>query len=232
MKSNKQQKITNNYIFVIGSIGVGKSTFIDCLLDRIKDLHPIHIKEFIDYDPEGEVKLNMNLRGEMSAFDFQKYIVDCYFNQFRNYHHKTLVVERHPQESLLFASQFLTRPDYNKLDVYIKNMCQIYGVPLLWECNVTTKENNQLEDMENIIDDIKPLINSFDDLVINLIVDEREQVDRIRMRNRESDQKYLTDAGLRYLRKINGMYTQLRASKFGIYDRDEKTNVFVFKGIQ
>lgn len=228
MKSNKQQKISNNFIFVIGSIGVGKSTFIDCLLDRIKELHPIHIKEFIDYDPEGETKLNMNLKGEMSSFDFQKYIVDCYFNQFRNYHHKTLVVERHPQESLLFASQFLTKQEYDKLDIYIKNLCQIYGVPLLCECNATTIENVEIDETVNAV---KELINSFDDLVINLIIDEREQVDRIRLRNRESDQKYLTDAGLRYLRKINGMYTQLRAAKFGFYKQENETNVFVFKGI-
>lgn len=229
IENKKPNKTTNNYIFVTGSIGVGKSTFIDLLQDRLKNMSPQLVKEFIDYDIQGEAKLDQHLNGEIGSFEFQKYIIDCYFNQFRNHHGKTLIVERHPMESLVFASQCLTKKEYADLQNYIINMCQVYEVPLIKECDQISIEHYDTEEAVYIASEA---INSHDNLVIHLFVNEVEQIERIRGRNRESDQKYLVEEDMKYLRTINKKYKELRISFYDIDVVDEDSNVFVLKGFK
>lgn len=222
-------KFHNTFIFVTGSIGVGKTTIIESIRDEMTNTTPIIIKEFIDYDPEGESKLNQNLANEFGSFEFQKYVVDCFFNQIRNYHYKTLIVERHPMESLLFAKHYLTKTEYENLKNYIVNLCRTYEVPLMNECDVAYIDNIDINDVVNVV---RGLINTQENLIIHVLIDEQRQVENLRMRNRESDIKYLIEKDMKYLQDVNNQYKRLRATNYKFDEEIGDKTIFSFTGFK
>lgn len=215
------------FIFISGTIGAGKSTVIDKLMD-VFDNKPFLIKEYIDYDQDGEKKLNQFLRNEISAFEFQRYVIDCVFSQFvdflNNYSHQTNIIiwERHPLESLIFGAQKLTLPEMEMLYYYIQNLCYGLGVPFPNECtfiNIKSKDNKIDENcsyIEKICDKIFDIKKANMNLLIHLSVDKIDQTKRLIRRSRYSDRGYLMDRGLEYLDKINYAYSKMPSIKYVI----------------
>ena len=214
------------FIFISGSIGAGKSTVIDKLRD-VYDNKPYLIKEYIDYDQCGETKLNEFLEQKITPFEFQKYVVDCAFNQFvsimndSNKQSNIVIWERHPMESLIFAAQKLPVSELERLYDYIFNLCEKLGVPLPSECTfLNIKKNTSTEcyssNIEKICDKIFDFKSSNMNLLIHLNVDEREQTKRLLKRSRESDKLYLMERGMEYLRRINISYSIMPAISYNI----------------
>lgn len=204
-------KTRNSFIFISGSIGVGKTTIMDVIQYILPKHNGVLIKEYIDYDPKGESMLNKHLNNEISPFEFQKYIVDCFFNQLEKYQRQTIIVERHPLESLIFAIHTLTKKEYNDLKNYIINLCEIYEVPLMNQCTLVIMHDIDINDIENFVRDV---VNDVDDIVISVSLNESKQIQNIRNRGRESDTKYLIEKDLKYLRSINEGYRKARIHGF------------------
>lgn len=219
--------IEYQFIFISGSIGAGKSTVIDKLMD-VYDNKPFLVKEYIDYDPEGEQKLNQFLKNEMPAFEFQKYVVDCVFSQFvdflNNYSNQTNIIiwERHPMESLIFGAQKLSFPEMKMLYHYIHNLCYNFGIPLPNECtfinikNSDHKLDHSCSYIEKICDKIFDVKKSNMNLLIHLNVDKIDQTKRLMKRARYSDRGYLMDSGMEYLDKINYAYSKMPSISYEI----------------
>ena len=214
------------FIFISGSIGAGKSTVIDKLRD-IYDNKPFLVKEYIDYDQCGSDKLEKFLKGDITPFEFQKYVVDCAFQQFitfmNDYAKQSNVViwERHPLESLIFAAQKLTPQELEQLYHYIFNLCTKLGVPLPSECTFVNikkcpKVNFDNSNIDKICDKIFDFKTANMNLLIHLNVDEQEQTKRLLQRNRDSDRSYLMEKGMEYLRRINVTYSAMPGISYNI----------------
>lgn len=214
------------FIFISGTIGAGKSTTIDKLLD-VYDNKPVLIKEYIDYDPKGSDKLNDFLMGKIPPFDFQKYVIDCAFKQFIDFINDVnkksnmVIWERHPLETLIFASQKLTLQELEQLYNYVFNLCQTLGVPLPTECTfVNIKKKNQLNNepttLERVCDKIFDLQKTSMNLLIHLNVEDKEQTKYLLKRGRESDKNYLMEKGMEYLRRINLSYSVMPTISYNI----------------
>lgn len=201
------------YLFLCGSIGVGKSFLLEKLQEYYVLKKVLFIKEYIDWDENGDNKLNEFLEGKVTALDFQYYIVNSYFEQLISRDYELIVFERHPIESLLFASQKLTIEELFKLYCYIKNMCELYKVPLPENCFYDYIEN---KDAEASIKEITELVKMYPSVLIHLTVDEYEQGKRLMKRGRFSDKEYLSDENLYYLRKINYDYASMSVFRYNI----------------
>lgn len=214
------------FIFISGSIGAGKSTVIDKLRD-VYDNKPFLVKEYIDYDQCGNEKLDKFISGEIAPFDFQKYVVDCAFQQFIGFMNdcrkqtNMIIWERHPLESLIFGAQKLTLEELEQLYDYICNVCHNLGIPLPSECTfVNIKKNAQADcdcsNIEKICDRIFDFKSTNMNLIIHLNVDEKEQTKRLMRRDRASDRSYLMEKGMEYLRRINVTYSIMPGISYDI----------------
>ena len=118
-----------------------------------------------------------------------------------------LICERHPVESLLFASQKLTYSELLELYEYVYNMCDKLQIPFPKDCGFmridTDKNSNTLYKK------ITNMKENYYHLLVHLDVNEKNQTKRIFQRGRKSDTRYLTETGMEYLRKINLCYRAL-----------------------
>lgn len=214
------------FIFISGTVGVGKSTIIDKLMDEYEN-KPCLIKEYIDFDYEGAEKLDKFLLGVTSAFEFQKYVVDCAFSQFigwmnnPNKPSNIVIWERHPMESLIFAAQRLTIYQMERLYNYIFNLCQSLGVPLPSECHFVEIKNgkNAVYNQSRTEKICKSIMNSKTqnpNMIVHLSVDDKQQTKNLLSRGRPSDKGYLMEKGMEYLRKINLTYSLMPTINYDI----------------
>lgn len=111
------------YVIISGNIGSGKTTLFNVLKDKLKgECH--FIPEYIDGDAKrGQTMLNDYLKGNLSAYDFQDYILDYYKSALAmmdNCYHPS-IIERSPIEGIeVFAKNDvmngrLTEEEYNEL---------------------------------------------------------------------------------------------------------------------
>lgn len=205
------------FIFVSGSIGVGKSTFISEIIKRFADQNVTIIKEYIDYDPDGNQKLNNFLERDISPMEFQKYIIQCYLDQIMNNKHSDIFIfERHPMESLIFAkSSFESNYEFDLLKNYITNLCSRLRIPYQHENQIIDIRHTSDTDYDAIY---KNIIKGTGIITCYLSVDLDIQFYRIAKRSRESDNIYLEEENLHYLNEINRLYHTIRDNDFD-YDR-------------
>lgn len=125
------------HIFLSGSVGVGKTTALKTFDEVYGNfVNMIIIKEYIDYDTEGEARLTACQQGDMTLYDFQLYIMDMLEQQLNcdDYEGAKIVVwERHPEEALEIFSTDLTTVEKKKLKDRLEMLSQLYGFPLLSE---------------------------------------------------------------------------------------------------
>lgn len=207
------------YIFVSGSVGVGKSTIIQ-FLSRTFKKNVFYVKEFIDFDPQGEKKLNDYLANKDTALQFQHYILDCYRMQFDSFQCKysdICLIERHPEENLIFVKNQLTTKELDTLETATKDLLKRYNIPSLSEIDEVIFNFDSPAMMENVaklLDFLNERIQSHSIteknkkktcVRIRVECSEETQMKRIRSRGRGSDNYYLQNK--EYLKTINKLYS-------------------------
>ena len=109
-------------IGIYGPVGSGKSTLLEELKSYIPNSYII--PEYIDKLPDAETKLKMYLEGNISAFEFQQYVLD-YFeqtaNELQTSSYDFIFVERLPVEGIQFFAKLdllngrITSEQYDEL---------------------------------------------------------------------------------------------------------------------
>lgn len=214
---NNNFKRSGKFIFVSGSIGVGKSTFINEIIKRFADQNVTVIREYIDYDTRGNQMLNNFLERSITPMEFQKYIIQCYLDQLvDNKNSDIFIFERHPMESLIFAkSSFESNFEFELLRNYITNLCNRLGIPYQNENQIIDIRHTPDTDYDAIY---KNIIKGTGVITCYLNVELDMQFYRIAKRSRESDNIYLEEENLHYLNNINRLYHNVRDNDFN-YDR-------------
>ena len=125
------------HIFLSGSVGVGKTTALTTFDSVYGDfVNMVIIREYIDYDVEGEARLTACQKGDLALFDFQMYIIDLLEQQLNTDSYdvaKVVVWERHPEEAIEIFSSELTVDEKKKLKDRLDMLSELYGFPLLKE---------------------------------------------------------------------------------------------------
>lgn len=136
-------EFTKQHIFISGSIAVGKTTVMKCLNEYLHEREDIKfIKEYIDYNADGEKYLEKLHNGEISNYQFQLYVIQCYDKQLNtiDYEESDVVIwERHPLEALdIFCKEDITLTDKERLEIIlrIETLCDKYKIPQLIENNI------------------------------------------------------------------------------------------------
>ncbi|EKE37533.1 hypothetical protein ENU1_193710 [Entamoeba nuttalli P19] len=131
-----QYNFGKQHFFIGGSIGTGKTTLVNLILEYMDFYsHTVVIKEFINYDKGGEIKLHHLHNRLISNYEFQQYVLDCYEKQLNSelYEEADFVLwVRHPIESLeIFCknNDSLSVKERSQLDLRMKQMCRRYSIP-------------------------------------------------------------------------------------------------------
>lgn len=204
---------SKKYIFISGSIGVGKSTFINELIQRFNNQNIAVIREYIDYDPEGNKKLNNFLERITPPIEFQKYIIRCYLEQLMKAKEADILIfERHPMESLIFAkNSFESKMELYSLANYIQNFCIRMNIPLQHDNQILDIWHDDTINYDSIF---KNIVSGTGIVTCYLRVNLETQFYRIAIRGRESDQIYLEEENMTYLNSINKLYDRLENENF------------------
>ena len=208
----RKELTERTFIFLCGTIGAGKSTLLEQLGKLFVNANPTLIKEYIDYDPEGDKQLNDYFRGNITCIDFQRYILQCYQKQIRESNSKLLIFERHPMENLIFASYSMSPEQLKGLWRMTKIMCEIEGIPMPWECAIQIFDADNKEVADRIYEISKDTYN----ILCHLEVSDSLQYYRLISRGRESDLKYVQELNQSYLHRINTIYNALSANHYQI----------------
>lgn len=137
-------------IFVSGPVGVGKTKFLNALYEKIQKQYEgtntqIHvIPEFIDGDGEtAHIMLDKYIRNEMSAYEFQNYVISFYEKYIRSIIDKVdendiIIFERLPDESVAIFSNIsyqkglMTQLEFKKLYNKALEIDTKFGIPSLF----------------------------------------------------------------------------------------------------
>lgn len=212
IKNSMENDNKKHYAFISGTIGAGKSTTIESIRNLMVNYDVGIVKEYIDYDEHGEEKLNGFLTGQMSTFEFQAYIAACYHKQISTLPNKYIIMERHPMESLIFASTKLSPVELQKLYELIYNMCDMLKIPLPWQCTFKKYNTTEQSTVVRIFEDIT--VHSH--LMCHLEISPEIQFERLLTRHRDSDINYLSEPKMKYLDKINDIYQCMTVSGYNL----------------
>ncbi|GAB1223209.1 hypothetical protein ENUP19_0138G0010 [Entamoeba nuttalli] len=142
---NKYKTLAYNkkHLFISGSISTGKTMLCNLLFEYLDYYTPVaYIKEYIDYNTDGEFKLKLLHDGLISNFEFQNYILDCYETQLNSsiYEDADIVIwDRHPIESLevfCATNNSICNEQRLKLRLRIEQLSRRYQIPQLTNKNV------------------------------------------------------------------------------------------------
>ncbi len=210
----------NKKIIISGSVGVGKTTTINdiCKLLNIYDINYKIIPEYIDGDINGRNMLDKCINKEISAFEFQKYIInyfDSYLSNLKVNKDDVIIFERLPDESVLcFAyidkiNKVITEEEYNILYNMCVKLDDKYNIPSYFkQLNNTYFELCKTE-INNIISS-KVLhllnLNDYTNIIIGLYNDEYECLLRIKERNRSSE---VNNYSLTTIKQFNNIYNKI-----------------------
>lgn len=199
-------------VFIDGSIGVGKTTTVTLLSKLLENSHFYVVKEYIDLDPIiGNKKLELNLKGELSDYDFQSYIISCTERQLHSIEFDTariVIWERHPLKGLeVFGKPKLSPTDYIKLKMRLEGLLDHYGVELEpWFSNFDTSSLSPLFVANAILNEIgEAFIEDAAYVAIRLKCSNiYEQQKRIMERGRDIERMFYSD--IENLIKVNDKY--------------------------
>ncbi|EDR27730.1 hypothetical protein EDI_113690 [Entamoeba dispar SAW760] len=132
------------HIFIGGGIATGKTTMLN-LLNEYMDYYTntLLIKEYIDYDKEGVIKLKQLFNGLITDYEFQTYVLNCYEKHLNSpiYENADFILwDRHPSEALeIFCKDenSLSKEERNKLKQRLEQIYRRYEIPLLTNNDVS-----------------------------------------------------------------------------------------------
>ncbi|EDR26169.1 hypothetical protein, conserved [Entamoeba dispar SAW760] len=188
------------HIFISGSISVGKTMLCNLLFEYLDYYTPIaYIKEYIDYNNDGEFTLKHLHDSLISNFEFQNYVLDCYETQLNSsiYEDADIVIwDRHPIESLeVFCANnnSLSNEQRQKLKLRIEQLSRRYQIPQLTNKDVsvinidTSRISTELIEEALVNTFIHPLLLGLSDGSIYVFLfcsDTNTQFKRLTKRNR------------------------------------------------
>ena len=188
-----------------GPVGSGKTTLLNELKTRLPNCYII--PEYIDILPDAEIKLNNYLKGSMSAFLFQDYILD-YFESMANKYKSSLydyiLVERTPVEGIVFFAKLdlinnrLSQNQYNYLLERAQSLT-FYPNPLNDNALTIHTDNITPDQLTQLITSSISIIN-----VIKLRASLPTIKQRIQQRGRICELEHYTDD---YLKTMIEAYT-------------------------
>ncbi|EDR23964.1 hypothetical protein EDI_010070 [Entamoeba dispar SAW760] len=131
------------HVFLSGGLAVGKTTILNYIRSVCFNVDDIFfVQEYIDYDVEGEKRLESLHNGLIKNYQFQKYVLQCYKKQFKRNEFKNarvVIWERHLGEALsIFCENDDSLTDEERKDIKneIDYLCEIYDIPGLNNINV------------------------------------------------------------------------------------------------
>lgn len=212
----------NTKLIITGGVGVGKTTTIDKICHKLSEhnIKYIVVPEYIDGDIKGNKMLDMFINHEISAYDFQYYILqyfDDYLSGLNTPNDEILVFERLPDDSLTcfanisFKNKLMTEEEFKKLYIKCVSLDKKFNLPSYF----TNFSNNDimfcktLNTTDNVDEIFNVLINNKEtskNLLVGLYNDNEECLHRIRQRNRESEVKSYT---LEVINRFNTHYERI-----------------------
>lgn len=114
-------------VIIAGGVAVGKSSIISSV-SRYLDTQGvkwIYVPEYIDVKEDGLEQLNKYLRGEITVYEFQKYVIeyyDEYLSQLKVDGDEVLIFERGIDDAITCFSNL----DYASGKLTIEELCKLY----------------------------------------------------------------------------------------------------------
>lgn len=210
----------NKKIIISGSVGVGKTTTINdiCKLLNIYNISYKIIPEYIDGDINGRNMLDKCINKKITAFEFQKYIInyfDIYLNNLKVNKNDIIIFERLPDESVMcFANidrinKVITEEEFNIL----YNMCieldKKYNIPSYFDKLENTYFKLFKTDNNNVISSkVLEILNNCDyiNIIIGLYNNDYKCLMRIKERNRSSE---VNSYSLSTIKQFNNIYKDI-----------------------
>ncbi|GAB1219342.1 hypothetical protein ENUP19_0131G0004 [Entamoeba nuttalli] len=217
----------NRAIIISGSIGVGKTTTIQALIEYFNKENVGIIEEYIDYSPRiGKMLISDVGNGIERNYTLQKFILQCYEEQLKNNKNKkVIIIERHPREAIevfceidktmteeereeirnkIYLIEKEYQLEYNKFNTYC--ISTDYTTPNDIARNIFT-EWVKRENIEN---------ESFH---VFLYANEENQKKRIIKRNRG----VISEMNFYYVNQINTLYKHYLNEHFTSKENNEET---------
>lgn len=221
MLETKQDKIKNYKLVITGGIGAGKSTACQ-LIKELFEMHgvPINtVREYINYDPNGQQVLADFISGKISNFMFQNYILDTYKLQCGESKKSGItIVERPPEDSIACFANItykntneLILGDLEKLWSKVKSIIDTNDLPSYNDFKETQTVGLLSRDLFKTINDIITVIDSdlaegvSKRIIVLIVKDVRQTKNRIAKRGRKCESNYSDE----YLSTINNFYVNV-----------------------
>ncbi len=221
MLQTRRDKIKDYKLVITGGIGAGKSTACQ-LIKELFEMHgiPINtIREYINYDPNGQQVLADFISGKISNFMFQNYILDTYKLQCaENRRNGITIIERPPEDSIACFANItysntneLVFEQLEKLWSKVKNIVDVNDLPSYNDFDETQTVGLVSRDLFKTINDIISIIDSdlaegvSKRIVVLVVKDVKQTKNRIAKRGRECESSYSDE----YLNTINNFYVNV-----------------------
>lgn len=225
-------------LIITGGVGVGKTTAISNICDILNNNGVKYkiVPEFIDGDEDGNTMLNKFINSEISAYEFQLYILqyfDKYLSNLVIDKNEILIFERLPDDSVScfvnidVKKGLITHDEFKQLFDICVNLDKKYNLPSYF----TDFANNDLlfcksiDKITTANDIYNQLIKSIENnknLLVGLYNSNEECLNRIRIRNRQAEvDTYNNDT----VNIFNKHYER-------IYERLKQKQILQFKDLQ
>lgn len=230
-------------IFVCGPVGVGKSTFIDNLVNKFTNRNVKTVPEYITGDPNGNQMFLNFINKKITAKHFQTYILDYYDKKIKEVFDTcneadVVIFERLPGEAVamfarrLWRKRQMTHEDYNELKEQLSEIEVKYNLPSIYNetWNMDDYEFVTLKTLDDIdlTEPIALLANTIPnhDVVVGLTNCPPTCWKRIKKRNRNGEDAYDYKTISEFCNRYDKIFSKLTSmcdendysSDYGDYD--------------
>ena len=219
--------LNNTKLIITGGVGVGKSTTIDKICSRLKEIGiKYHIvPEYIDGDINGPCMLDKFIDHTITSYEFQDYILDYfddYLSKMKTQDDEVLVFERLPDDSvscfanIALKNNELSMEEFRKLFNKCVYLDKKYNLPSYFtnfskNVILIRKTYRTDDNIEEILHTLQNSIHEKKNILVGLWNDDIECLNRIHHRNRESEVKaYTIDVVKRFNTYYNKIYEKLQ----------------------
>ena len=210
------------YIFITGGVGVGKSTLISHLKQCIPKDQRCIIQEYIDFEPElGKRMLEQMLQENGNVYAFQLFILDCFERQLQHVGEKKYVIfERSPCDSIMIFSTEayhqgrISEEQFEQLKKAVDSLVEKYHIPTFEQCSFTRVDTCQFNSNETF-HHVKNIIDSQHEkkqhsCFLLYCSDPHRQKENIENRGRPEERNY----DINYMININQKYEDIFSPYF------------------
>ncbi len=210
-------------VVVTGPVGVGKTTILSEICKRLDGkVHYLVVPEYIDELPDATEKLEKYLRGELSSYEFQRYVTVYYIQYLKKIADKVtpgtvLIFERVPDDALwCFIRMDLMKgrmspKEHQRLSHLIATMNEYFNLPSYSKTQRQSAliiKSDELSINAKVASDF--IINSsYPKIVIGLFNDVKVCHERVLQRARPGEDSYSFDGIFMFNQCYANMYKNL-----------------------